>query len=84
MAVMLNSLQMGFQTLAIQKKSNQVWEILGAVKSEFIKFEKVLDETQNNIQKVNTSLEKLVGVRTRQINKQLDKIKSIDMTESDK
>ena len=84
MAVLLNSLQMGFQTLAIQKKSNQVWEILGAVKSEFIKFEKVLDETQNNIQKVNTSLEKLVGVRTRQINKQLDKIKSIDMTESDK
>ena len=77
MAAMLNSLQMGFQTLAIQKKSSQVWEILGAVKTEFQSFAKVLEDTQKHIKKVDDDLEKLVGVRTRQINRKLSSIDAI-------
>lgn len=77
MAAMLNSLQMGFQTLAIQKKSSQVWEILGSVKTEFQTFAKVLEETQKHIKKVDDDLEKLVGVRTRQINRKLSSIEAI-------
>lgn len=77
MAAMLNSLQMGFQTLAIQKKSSQVWEILGSVKTEFQAFAKVLEETQKHIKKVDDDLEKLVGVRTRQINRKLSSIEAI-------
>lgn len=78
MAAMLNSLQMGFQTLAIQKKSSQVWEILGSVKSEFLTFNKVLTETQKHIKKVDEDLEKLVGVRTRQINRKLSAVEVMD------
>ena len=78
MAAMLNSLQMGFRTLAVQRKSNQVWEILGAVKSEFLNFGKVLEETQKHIKKVDDDLEKLVGVRTRQINRQLSSIETLN------
>ena len=77
MAAMLNSLQMGFQTLAIQKKSSQVWEILGSVKTEFQTFAKVLEETQKHIKKFDDDLEKLVGVRTRQINRKLSSIEAI-------
>ncbi|HRR75831.1 MAG TPA: DNA recombination protein RmuC [Ruminococcus sp.] len=83
MAAMLNSLQMGFRTLAIQKKSNQVWEILGAVKSEFQNFSKVLEDTQKHIKKVDDDLEKLVGVRTRQINRRLSAIESADSSEEE-
>lgn len=78
MAAMLNSLQMGFQTLAIQKKSSQVWEILGAVKSEFLKFSKALEDTQNHLKKAEDDLEKLVGVRTRQINRKLSAVEAIN------
>lgn len=78
MAAMLNSLQMGFRTLAIQQKSNQVWEVLGSVKSEFLTFSKALEETQKHIKKVDDDLEKLVGVRTRQINRKLSAIETVD------
>ena len=78
MAAMLNSLQMGFRSLAIQQKSNQVWEILGSVKSEFLTFSKALEETQKHIKKVDDDLEKLVGVRTRQINRKLSAIETVD------
>lgn len=82
MAAMLNSLQMGFQTLAIQKKSSQVWEILGSVKTEFQTFAKVLEETQKHIKKVDDDLEKLVGVRTRQINRKLSSIEAIAVADT--
>lgn len=81
MAAMLNSLKMGFQTLAIQKRSGQVWEILGAVKTEFETFEKALTTTQERLRQADESLEKLVGVRTRQMNKKLSKIESINTAE---
>lgn len=79
MAAMLNSLQMGFQTLAIQKKSSQVWEILGAVKSEFLTFSKALEDTQKHIKKAEDDLEKLVGVRTRQINRKLSSVEAMNI-----
>lgn len=82
MAAMLNSLQMGFQTLAIQKKSSQVWEILSSVKTEFQTFAKVLEETQKHIKKVDDDLEKLVGVRTRQINRKLSSIEAISAADT--
>ena len=82
MAAMLNSLQMGFRTLAIQKKSNQVWEILGSVKSEFQTFSKALEDTQKHIKKVDEDLEKLVGVRTRQINRKLSAVETLEPDET--
>ena len=77
MAALLNSLQMGFRTLAIQKRSNEVWELLGAVKTEFGTFSKALEETQKHIRKVDDDLEKLIGVRTRQINRKLSKVEAL-------
>ncbi len=71
MAALLNSLQMGFRTLAIQKRSGEVWKVLGAVKTEFDNFGDVLVATQNRLNQANNELDKLVGVRTRQIQKKL-------------
>ncbi len=84
MAALLNSLQMGFRTLAIQKRSSEVWEVLGAVKSEFEKFGTVLENTQNKLNLAQKELDHLVGVRTRQIQKKLDKVSSIDSIQSEK
>lgn len=74
MAALLNSLQMGFKTLAIQKRTSEVWEILSAVKTEFEKFNDVLEKTQNDLNKANKDLDTLVGTRTRMINSKLNKI----------
>ena len=71
MAALLNSLQMGFKTLAIQKHSSQVWEVLGAVKTEFNKVGDVLEATQNRISQANAELDKLIGTRTRSIMRKL-------------
>lgn len=71
MAALLNSLQMGFQTLAIQKKSNQVWGILGAVKAEFAKFGDLLVSVQKRLTGAAGDLDKLLGVRTRAIDRSL-------------
>lgn len=84
MAALLNSLQMGFRTLAIQKRSSEVWEVLGAVKSEFEKFGTVLENAQNKLNLAQKELDHLVGVRTRQIQKKLDKVSSIDSIQSEK
>ena len=82
MAAMLNSLKMGFRTLAIQKRSSEVWQVLGAVKTEFENFEKALTDTQDRLRKTEDSLEKLVGVRTRQMNRKLSRIDKLDPTEA--
>lgn len=71
MAALLNSLQMGFRTLAIQKHSSQVWDVLGAVKTEFDKFGAVLEATQTRINQANAELDKLIGTRTRSIQRKL-------------
>ena len=76
MAALLNSLQMGFKTLAVQKRSAEVWEVLGGVKQEFDKFNDVLILTQQRLDHANKELDKLVGVRTRQIQRKLKNIQS--------
>jgi len=77
MAALLNSLQMGFKTLAVQKRSGEVWKVLGAVKSEFDKFGDVLSATQQRLEQANKELDKLVGVRTRKIQSTLRGISSL-------
>lgn len=71
MAAFLNSIQMGFKTLAVQKRSAEVWKVLGSVKKEFETFNSVLLATQQRLDQANKELDKLVGVRTRMITKQL-------------
>ena len=78
MAALLNSLQMGFKTLAIQKHSGEVWKVLGAVKTEFDKFGSVLAQTQQRINQANEELDKLVGARTRSIQRKLRGISRLD------
>lgn len=78
MAALLNSLQMGFKTLAVQKRSTEVWKILSDVKKEFDTFNSVLENTQNRLKQANDELEKLVGVRTRQIQRKLKDVQSSD------
>ena len=74
LAALLNSLQMGFRTLAIQKRSGEVWEVLGAVKTEFGNFEKVLAKAKERIDQTGDELDKLIGTRTRQINRKLKSV----------
>lgn len=74
MAALLNSLQMGFKTLAVQKRSAEVWNVLSEVKREFDTFGGVLEDTKKHINKVNEDLDKLVGVRTRQIRRKLSQV----------
>ena len=82
MAALLNSLQMGFKTLAIQKRSGEVWAVLGAVKTEFDKFGDVLQAAQNKLEMANNELDKLVGVRTRQIQRKLKSVTAMPETET--
>ena len=82
MAALLNSLQMGFKTLAIQKHSSEVWDILGAVKNEFGKFEDVLMAAQKKINQANDDLDKLVGTRSRLIRSKLRKVTTLSDAES--
>lgn len=82
MAAFLNSLQMGFRTLAIQKRSGEVWKILGAVKTEFEKFGKVLETAQSKISEANKQLDLLVGTRTRQIRRKLKSVTELPETET--
>lgn len=80
MAALLNSLQMGFKTLAVQKRSAEVWQILGEVKGEFDKFADILSLTQQRLEQANNELDKLVGVRTRQIQKKLSDVTKLENT----
>ena len=77
LAAMLNSLQMGFKTLAIQKRSSEVWEILGAVKTEFGKFGDVLEKAQKKLNEANKELDTLVGTRTRMLLSKLKKVEKL-------
>ena len=78
---LLNSLQMGFRTLAIEKRSSEVWQLLGAVKSEFGKFATVLERTQGQLDTVRNSIS-AAGVRTRAIERQLKGVESLPVDES--
>lgn len=79
---LLNSLQMGFKTLAIEKHSSEVWKVLGAVKTEFSKFESVLNAAQNKLNQASSEIDKLVGTRTRQINRKLKSVEKLSDNQS--
>ncbi len=78
MAAMLNAIRAGFKTLAIEKRSAEVWEILGGVKTEFSKFGAILEATQKRLSQANDELDKLVGVRTRAIVRKLDSVEQLE------
>lgn len=78
MAALLNSLQMGFKTLAVQKRSAEVWKVLGGVKQEFDKFNDVLLMTQQRLNQANKNLDDLIGVRTRQIQRKLKNVQTME------
>ena len=78
LAAILNSLQIGFKTLAIQKRSSEVWETLGAVKNEFEKFGGILEKAKEKIQGGLTDMDSLVGVRTRAIQRKLRSVESLE------
>ena len=84
LAALLNSLQMGFRTLAIQKRSGEVWEVLGAVKTEFGNFEKVLTKAKERIDQTGDELDKLIGTRTRQINRKLKSMAELPTADAQK
>ena len=79
---LLNSLQMGFKTLAIERHSSEVWKVLGAVKTEFSKFETVLNSAQNKLNQASSEIDKLVGTRTRQINRKLQSVEKLSNEQS--
>lgn len=83
LVAILNSLQMGFRSLAIEKHSSEVWKILGAVKTEFSKFETVLNSAQNKLNQASSEIDKLVGTRTRQINRKLKNIDKLSFEDTD-
>ena len=84
LAAMLNSLHMGFRTLAIQKRTSEVWNVLGAVKTEFGKFGGVLAKAQKKINEANNEIDSLVGTRTRMMLSKLKKVEELPSSESDK
>ena len=84
LAAILNSLQMGFRTLAIQKRSSEVWRILGAVKKEFSTFENLMSRAQKNIQTGLNQLDDVMGRRTRAIQRKLKDVQELDATETQK
>ncbi|MCL2655426.1 MAG: DNA recombination protein RmuC [Coriobacteriia bacterium] len=81
-AAFLNSLQMGFRTLAIQKSSQEVWAVLGRVKKEFATFSVVLDKTRQRLHQADDELDKLVGTRTNKINRALRQVESLDAADA--
>lgn len=84
LAAMLNSLQMGFKTLAIQKRSSEVWKILGAVKKQFSEFSAVLKKAQERIRQADDEIEKLVTTRTNMMYSKLKKVEELPSSEANK
>ena len=78
MAALLNSLQMGFKTLAIQQKSNYAWEVLGAVKTEFGKFEESLTKMQRYLDSTSRELDTLITTRSNQMQRKLREVERLD------
>lgn len=84
LAALLNSLQMGFRTLAIQKRSGEVWEVLGAVKTEFGNFERVLAKAKERLDQTGNELDKLIGTRSNQIRRKLKAVSELPADEAQK
>lgn len=80
LSALMTSLQMGFKTLAIEKRASDVWNVLATVKTEFLKFSDVLENAQKKINQANDEMDKLVGARTKKIMLQLNKVSGDDDT----
>jgi DNA recombination protein RmuC len=81
LSAFLSSLQMGFKTLALEQRSQEVWDTLRAVKSEFVKFGDMIDKAHKQIQTADKTLEEIVGTRTRAINRTLRSVEELGETE---
>ncbi|MCL2052543.1 MAG: DNA recombination protein RmuC [Lachnospiraceae bacterium] len=81
LSAFLSSLQMGFKTLAIEQRSQEVWDTLRAVKSEFVKFSDLLDRAHKQIQTADKTLEEIVGRRTRAITRTLRTVVELNAAE---
>ncbi len=82
LGAILNSLQMGFRTLAIQKRTSEVWKVLGAVKTEFGKFGGMLEKVQKNLQNAGDQLDEMIGKRTKAIERKLRQVEEMPEAES--
>ncbi|WP_334166975.1 DNA recombination protein RmuC [Phocaeicola paurosaccharolyticus] len=82
LGAILNSLQMGFRTLAIQKRTSEVWKVLGAVKTEFGKFGGMLEKVQKNLQNAGDQLDEMIGKRTKAIERKLRQVEEMPEVES--
>ncbi len=82
LAAILNSLQMGFRTLALQQRSSEVWKILGAVKTEFEKFGGLMEKAQKNLHTASSQIDELMGTRTRAINRKLQQVEALPAANS--
>jgi len=82
LSALLNSLQMGFRTLAIERRSSEVWQLLGAVKTEFGNFGGILEKTQKKLQEASNVIEQ-AGVRSRAIEKKLRNVQELPREEAD-
>ncbi|MDX1950340.1 MAG: DNA recombination protein RmuC, partial [Rickettsiales bacterium] len=82
LGALLNSLQMGFKTLAIQKRSGEIWKVLGEVKSEFTKFSDLLNKAKQKINQAGKELDVLIGTRTNAINRRLQKLTAVGELEN--
>lgn len=82
LGALLNSLQMGFRTLAIQKRTSEVWKTLGAVKTEFTKFSTLIEKAQTKLQQANSTLDELRGTRTNVILRNLKSVESLPTDEA--
>jgi DNA recombination protein RmuC len=80
LSALLNSLQMGFRTLAIEKRSSEVWKVLGGVKQEFVKFGDILDKTKKKLQEASNTIESAAS-KSRNIERKLNKVESISPAE---
>lgn len=82
LVAILNSLQMGFRTLALQKRSSEVWKVLGAVKTEFEKFGGLLEKAQKNLHTASDTVDELLGKRSRAISRKLKNIEALPAAEA--
>ncbi|MBK7382371.1 MAG: DNA recombination protein RmuC [Flavobacteriales bacterium] len=82
LAGLLNSLQMGFRTLAIQQRASEVWKVLGAVKTEFDNFGGLLEKAQKNLATASNQIDEVVGRRTRAIKRTLKDVQALPAAES--
>jgi len=80
LTALLNSLQMGFRTIAIEKRSSEVWQLLGTVKTEFTKFGDILEKTQKKLQEASNTID-FAAKKSRNIERKLNKVQVLNTSD---